>query len=182
MRSTSASFVLVGVIAAIASCAEAGGEVRGGDLTDAGQLATNPPAFTPDTGAPEGGTRYECVGTGTTWTALYDDIFGPTERPGSCSFQSSCHGSPDAAGAKVGSGIKCFDAKGCRQSFLDQGLVTPADAEAPENSMLLTSLLRVKKPDGKIVGFMPQQPADYVFPDACVERIQTWIRNGAKDD
>lgn len=179
MRSTSASLLVTSVVAALSSCAEAGGEIRGGELTDAGLLATNPPAFTPDTGAP---AAYECVGSGTTWTAIYNDIFGPTGRPGSCSFRSNCHGSADGAGAKAGSGIECFDQKGCRQSFFDKGIITPGDFAAPEKSALFLSLLRVHKSDGSTVGFMPQVPADYVFPEACVQRIQTWLRDGAKDD
>jgi len=179
VRPASPSFVVVTVVAALAACAEAGGEVHGGELTDAGAGATDPPAFTPDAGASQSA---ECVGSGTTWTALYNDIFGPTGRPGSCSFQSNCHGTPDGAGAKVGSGIQCFDQKGCRQSLFDKGLITPADFAAPEKSALFVGLLRIRKADGTIVGFMPEMPADYVFPDACVERIQTWIRDGAKDD
>ena len=164
----------------VAACAEAGGELKGGELTDGGVLATNPPAFTPDTGASDPGP--DCLDMGTTWTALYTGLFGPTDRPGSCTFRSNCHGTPDGAGAQLGSGIQCFDQKGCRQSFHDKGLVTPADFAAPERSVLLAGLLRVRKPDGTTLGFMPQNPPDYVFPDACVERIKTWIRDGAKDD
>lgn len=174
--------LVAGVVAAVSSCAEAGGEIRGGELTDAGLLATNPPAFTPDTGAPDGGAAYECVGSGTTWTAIYNDIFGPTGRPGSCSLRSNCHGSPDGAGAKAGSGIACFDQKGCRQSLFDKGIITPDDFAAPEKSALFVSLLRVRRPDGSTVGFMPQVPVDYAFSDACIQRIQTWLRAGAKDD
>ncbi len=180
MKSAAASFIAVALAATFAACAEAGGEISGGNLTDAGLLATDPPAFTPDTGA--GTAASECVGTGTTWTALYDDIFGPTGRPGSCSFRSSCHGTPDGAGAKARPGILCADAKGCRQSLFDKGLVTPADVDAPEKSALLLGVLRIRKPDGKVLGGMPEQPADYVFPDACVQRIETWLRDGAKDD
>ncbi len=163
----------------LASCAEAGGELRGGELTDAGQAATNPPAFTPDTGAADPGP--DCVSMGTTWTAIYTELFGPTGRPGSCTYRGNCHG-PGEVGTKTASGLKCFDQQGCRQSLFDTGVLEPKDSAAPENSRLFVGLLRIRKPDGSTVGFMPQIPADYVLPQTCVERVQTWIRNGAQDD
>jgi hypothetical protein len=175
VRSTSAALGFIAVLAALAACSEAGGTIEGGELTDAGLVATNPPPFNPNATA-------ECRGSGTKWSDLYNDIFGPTQQPGSCSFRSNCHGSPEADGARSGSGVQCFDGAGCRQSFLQKNLVSPDDAAAPEKSGLLLGLLRLRRPDGTIVGFMPQAPADYVFPDDCIERIKTWIRDGAKDD
>jgi hypothetical protein len=172
VRSSTSLFV-VSLAAALIACSQATGEVRGGELTDAGVEAVEQPPF--DAGA-------TCFGSGTKWSDLYRDIFGPTGRPGSCSFRSECHGTPEGTGARSGSGIQCFDEKGCRQSFFDKNIITPQDSAAPEKSGLFVGLLRVRKPDGTITGFMPQQPADYVFPDTCVERIKTWIRDGAKDD
>lgn len=168
------------MLAAVAACAEAGGDVRGGELTSAGAAATTPPAFTPDSGAADPGP--DCTTMAATWTGIYTELFGPTDRPGSCTFRSNCHGAPESAGATTGAGIECFDQKGCRQSFFDKGVIKPEDSAAPENSALFVGLLRVRKPDGSTIGFMPQVPAEYVFSDTCVERIQTWLRNGALDD
>ena len=171
--------VTLAVLAALAACAEAGGETKGGALTDAGLAATNPPRYTPDTSAaPADGA---CSGTGTKWSDLYNDIFGPTGRPGSCAFAASCHGTPDGAGAKIGGGVQCFDEKGCRQSFFDKGLVDASDSAAPEKAALF-GVLRIRTPEGSPAGTMPEIPADYVFSDTCVERMKTWIRDGAKDD
>ncbi|MDF2695185.1 MAG: hypothetical protein K0S65_3568 [Labilithrix sp.] len=175
MRSTSSALGVVVVLGALAACSEAGGEVRGGGLTDAGVSATTPPPAPPD-------ILSTCRGTGTTWSDLYNDVFGPTGEPGSCSFRGNCHGSADAAGARSGAGIECFDRAGCRQSFLDKNLVSPDDAAAPEESGLLLGLLRYRRADGSTVGFMPQEPANFYFPDSCLERIKTWIAGGAKDD
>jgi hypothetical protein len=164
--------MLFAVVVAGAACSDAGGQLKGGTLTDGGVAATTPPSFT------EG----PCIGTGSHWSDLYRDIFGPTGRAGSCSFRSNCHGSADAAGSTSGSGIQCFDEKGCRQSFLDKGLVSTFDAEAPENSALILSILRRRKADGTVSGFMPESPSDYLFSAVCLDRMKAWIRDGAKDD
>lgn len=163
---------MIVTIALAAACASSDGEVRGGELTDGGRAATSPP------GASDPGP--DCLAMDATWSAIYDGLLGPTNRPGSCSFAASCHGSPDGAGATVG--IECFDQKGCRQSLFDKGVLSPEHFATPEKSGLFVNLLRIRRPDGTTVGFMPEAPADYVFPDACVERIQAWIRAGAKDD
>ncbi|HVH46865.1 MAG TPA: hypothetical protein VM925_31195 [Labilithrix sp.] len=168
----SARAVIGAVIVALVACSEAGGDVKGGGLTDSGLEATSPP---PPAEAP-------CVGSGTKWSDLYRDIFGPTGRPGSCSFRSNCHGTPDGAGARSGAGIECFDEKACRQSLFDKNIVSPSDSAAPDSSGLFVGLLRIRRPDGTVSGFMPQAPADYIFPSACLERMKTWIRDGAKDD
>jgi hypothetical protein len=178
VRCTPASFFFVVGIALVVACAEAGGEVKGGELTDAGLAATNPPPFTPPTEMEPA----VCRGTGTRWSDLYNDIFGPTGEPGSCSYRSNCHGSPDSAGARSPAGIQCYDMKGCRQSFFDRNLVAQKDSAAPEKSGLLLGLLRHRKADGTVIGFMPQSPAGYLFSDVCVDRIKTWIRDGLKDD
>lgn len=166
-----ASAVLA-ILVAVVSCSDADERVIDAAALDAGADATPPPE-------PVEGV---CAGSGTKWSDLYRDIFGPTGSPGSCSFRSSCHGSPEAAGARSGAGIECFDEKGCRQSLFDKNIVMPSDSEAPEKSGLFVGLLRIRRPNGTVAGFMPQAPADYVFPSACVERMKTWIRDGAKDD
>jgi hypothetical protein len=173
------AFALVLFVAAAGACAEAGGEVKGGELTDAGTAATTPPEVPPDTKP----TPAPCDGTGTRWSDLYNDIFGPTGKGGSCAFQSNCHGSAEGGGARSLAGIQCFDLKGCRQSFLDKNLVTAKDTTDPDKSILLRGLLRRISPDdGKTIGFMPQAPADYIFSETCVDRMKTWIANGYPDD
>lgn len=173
MRVKTAGLVVVSIaLSSVFACSDAGGDVKGGALTDAGLEATAPPA-------PMEGP---CVGEGTKWSDLYRDIFGPTGRAGSCSFRSNCHGSPDGDGAKSGSGIECFDEKGCRKSFFDKGLVSAANATAPEQAVLFARLLRLRQPDGRVTGFMPDSPSNYLFSPQCLDRMKAWIRDGATDD
>jgi hypothetical protein len=155
------------------ACATATGDVSGGGAKfDATAPAFNPP----NTGGP-----VVDEGSGTRWSDLYRDLFGPTGRA-NCSLEARCHGTPDSEGAKSAAGITCFDQANCYQSLRDKNMVTPADATAPENCVLLSGILRLKKADGVVIGFMPEKPATYVFSDASIERIKTWIRNGSPND
>lgn len=157
---------LLGLAAAFAACSEAGGEVIGGNLTDAGVAATTPPEPT------EG----PCIGDGTHWRDLYRDIFGPTGRPGSCSFRSNCHGTAEAQGAQS-SNMHCFSEHECWESFSKW-----ADSTDPDQASLVTSLLRLRGPDGNVIGFMPKTPSNYLFSPACITRVKLWIKAGAQED
>src|SRR5262245_12630143 len=78
---------ILGSLVVGAACASAHGEVLGGDLVaDAGALTPGPPPCNAAELA-----NVDC-GTGSKWSELYRDIFGPTNQPGSCSIQSKCHG------------------------------------------------------------------------------------------
>jgi hypothetical protein len=87
-------------------------------------------------------------------------------------------------GAKSSGGFVCpTDKAACRTSLLsaDTGLVMiPKDQASPELSGLVQELRR-RKPDGTVVGLMPKRPA-CVFEQLAIDRIQTWIKNGAPDD
>jgi hypothetical protein len=172
--------VVTATLAALAACAEAGGKVEGGDLTEPGALANTRPVFVPpDTGAPP--PPPEDVGSGTKWSDLYRDIFGPTGRPGSCSFAGNCHGTPEGAGAKSGSGIHCYDQKTCRESLLAQFLVEQKDVAAPDGSNLF-GVLRFARANDEVVGIMPKEPSSFRFPLKSIARIRTWMADGFKDD
>lgn len=161
--------VLVGVVAFAAACAEAGGEPTGGGLTAAGSQAATPSTFTsPD--------LVDCSGgTGNKWSDLYRDMFGPTQKPGSCTYSTNCHG-PNQEGALSAAGIQCFDETRCRASLLAKNLVSADNAPDPKNANIF-GILRHKTAAGSIAGIMPQSPAA-VFPDTCLERIQGWIADG----
>lgn len=167
------SFLIVLGGALVAACAEAGGEPSGGELTNAGREAVAPGEFAPP--VVDAGLVTTC-GEGATWSSLYRDIFGPTGQPGSCVLQATCHGSPDGAGAQASAGIKCYDETGCLASMIDRNLVQPG--QKPERAVLW-GIIRTRNPTtGKVGGIMPKSPSDYVYPDACVERIRQWIANG----
>lgn len=144
--------LLFGVtIAAIAACAEADGEVKGGELTALGAIAVTEGPF--DAPLPE----IPNVGSGATWADLYRDVFGPEGTP-SCVRQGACHGAGGSKGAQT-SGPMCIDEAGCETEFTSKwGAIAPA--------------LRRRK-DGVTRGSMPQQPVG-VFSATTLDRIRTW--------
>jgi hypothetical protein len=151
----------------VAACAEAEGNVSGGEPI-AEACATDDAAET---------------GQGSKWSDLYRDFFGrPPNVRGSCSFNTTCHGSPDGVGAKVGK-FACFDVEGCRTSllmFTNPRYVVPGD---PVSSRILPDLLRTCDSTTHLTtGFMPNQPSNYTFSSTAVARIKQWIKDGAPDN
>lgn len=169
------------------ACSDADGQLRGG----ATQFDAAPPT---DDGDPDltesdasdvdaAGWPEEQLdaGSGTTWTDLYRDFFGPTGAA-SCSSANTCHGDPSAVGTTKSAGYLCADKDGCRESMLSDStlLIQPRDVAAPADSTLVRILWH-RKADGSLTGSMPKTPR-YVFSRASLERVQTWIANGAPND
>jgi hypothetical protein len=168
---------IVLTLALLAACAEAGGGVTGGDLTDAGTIAIVAPEFI----SPCKETT-EDVGAGSKWSDLYRDIFSVPGRPGSCSFTTACHTPPGGSGFQT---FQCVDVKTCREDLLKEGQVLKQDgsgAKPANETYLLTGLLRTCKDGTTRTGFMPKEPASFVFPKKSVDRIAAWINAGAPDD
>jgi len=171
--------VLCGIAGLVVACATATGSVTGGEpIFDA-----SPPVATAE---PDGGGS-NCIigddaGSGTTWTDLYRDFFGP-KAAASCAGDGACHGDANQQGSKSSDGFVCgADKAACRQTMLDTKLVNvPSDQASPENSGLVVEIRKVKA-DGKLDGLMPLRPACVAFEPAAVDRITTWIKNGAPDD
>ncbi len=170
-----ASALVLG-LALVAACAEAGGEASGGGFTADGERAATAPPFTP----PPADAGASC-GTGTKWSELYRDIFGKPGSPGSCTFNGSCHGTPEGEGSRSAAGIKCFDEAGCRQSMLDKKLVKVANAPAPGGATLF-NILRARDASGALGGIMPKEPASFEYSPQCLERMKGWIANGSPAD
>jgi len=169
-RTSLAVTVPVLALSASAACAKATGEVRGGD----DEQNTTPAIFI-------GCDLTETIdaGSGTNFSDLYRDLFGPTGAA-KCA-NPACHGSEDGAGFKT-AGFKCFDEKGCRLGMIDYGLVSlERDPKAPESSALVGIIRRCDE-NGTTRGTMPQQPRSYYFSRASLARIQDWIRAGAPDN
>jgi hypothetical protein len=120
------------------------------------------------------------IGSGTKWSDLYRDIFGPTNRPGSCVFKAGCHGSETSAGV-TGGGIRCFDQKGCREGLIAANLIKQENVANPDSAPLFL-VVRHRKANGEESGFMPKEPADFYFPAKSIDRMKTWIKDGFKDD
>ena len=156
------------VAIAAAACAEATGEVRGGETLDTAP-PPQPSSICFDEDAGPGGVR---------WSDLHRDLFGPTAFS-RCAGNGACHGDPEQRGARS-SGIVCgADARACRASFIASNWVKPG---APEDSAILTALRRQNADGGIDVGVgMPRIPS-CAFSVASMERIRAWIENGAPDD
>ncbi|MBN9167259.1 MAG: hypothetical protein BGO98_17810 [Myxococcales bacterium 68-20] len=121
------------------------------------------------------------AGAGVTWTALYRDLFGPM-APSGCAGSGTCHGAAGESGAQASNGYVCATKEGCRESMLslETGLVQSRDFSAPSKSTLV-DVLRRRDANGAVVGSMPKR-SSYVFSRDSIDRIETWIANGAPDD
>jgi hypothetical protein len=171
-----APLVGFGLLVFVAACVNATTDVKGGE----GLFDTTPP---PSSVTPQTCDIGADAGSGTHWSDLYRDFFGPTGAA-SCAGNGTCHGDANQSGAKSSGGYVCGANKDdCRASLLSEntGLIAlPADQAAPEKSGLVTELRR-KKADGTVVGLMPKTPA-CVFEPEAIDRITTWIKNGAPND
>jgi hypothetical protein len=150
------------------------------------------------TGSIQGGQSLSSD-TGSTWTDLYADYFGPGGS-GSCSGQSYCHDTAAATGAMT-SGFVC----GPTQESCWEGMVfgIPADAgggifpplASSEGAQLFSALHKTTSSgqdlDNMPCGAAPQgaEPplclstnAAYAFTPADLARITSWIQQGAQDN
>jgi hypothetical protein len=93
-------FVLVsgGLLLPMAACTDAGGKASGGELT----FEAGTPVVTQEAGPGQG--------TGTAFSDLYRDFFGP-KGAAKCSGNGSCHGGPTQPGALASGGYVCPDSQ-----------------------------------------------------------------------
>ncbi len=125
------------------------------------------------------------AGAPPTWSGLYADYFGPTGRA-TCTFSpNGCHAAPGDPGASA-TGYVCAAGKdGCylgitsanAKSESGNPLVVPGDADAS----FLPQIIR-KPDDGSGQLRMPLLPNTVHFCPSDVDRVRTWIQNGAKND
>lgn len=166
-----------------ASCSADPNAVKGGAPRE-GFDAAAPPPF--DAGVTEVTDKNAPP---TSWRGIYRDFFGRASRSG-CAGNGTCHEAVGQTGVSVGSFI-CPDATICWQSLrskhpegkLQSGLVTDGDVADPAGAHLF-EVIRIKQPDGTVAKNlnMPQLPADFAFTQEEVERMKTWIKNGANND
>ena len=121
----------------------------------------------------------EDAGSGTRFTDLYRDFFGPTGKA-SCAGNGQCHGAAEQPGA-ASSSFVCADQAGCYTSMTGaSNLVRTSDASDPANSVLI-GILRHRDSTQKVIGYMPKSPA-YEFSATSITRISDWIAAGAPND
>jgi hypothetical protein len=170
------AFVLGGAMA----CATASGDVTGGGL----RAGFDPNALPPAPPQPE----VRDSGSGTTWKDLYRDFFGPT-GVANCAGTGVCHSVAGKFGV-LASNFVCTSVEECYQTirqgkhpFDKVALVDDATLANPDDAFLF-KVVRLQAADGTVAKNrdMPQQPRDFAFTAAELDRIKTWIRNGAKND
>jgi hypothetical protein len=155
-------------------CAYASGEVAGGDpLFDAAATSTS-----------DGGRAGLA-----TWTALYNDYFGPTGQANCSSLSTSCHTASDQTGGGT-SGFVCAGSKdacwqsmtmgtGCDSAVKPCPIVPSGGTQDPTTTGLYKNL--------RPMGLMPlsgvtARTKGYVFAPMDLARISQWIKEGAQDN
>lgn len=132
-------------------------------------------------GGEEAGISAYCLeagsrGDGSRFTDLYRDFFGP-EGGASCGAASICH-VPGGTGLQT-SGYECApDQNGCWASMTGS-IVPDGGTSMPESTTLYRALRKAPPAAGS--GPMPRNSA-FAFCPADLERIATWIENGARND
>lgn len=173
------SLALAAVLVATEACSAADGNVSGGDLRPGIDAAAPPVLVTEFPGAPA-----------TTWRGLYRDFFSKN-APSGCAQFARCHASA-STGASLVSKFVCADADSCWDSMryakhpvTNLSLVEASAIGDPGSAQLFTRLRYLEGFPPKLAangGTMPEEPVDFAFTAEAIERMKTWIRNGAKKD
>jgi hypothetical protein len=153
-------FVLL-AIASVVGCGDATQSAVGGeDLFDAAAPATF-------------ATTQEDAGTGSLWTDLYRDYFGPTGAA-SCTGNNVCHGDSTQPGAMASDFICGDDPDTCYMGLTSvmAGLV---QATTPGNEATTSLELVLRQTTGN--GTMPKEPM-YTFSVGDIARISAWLAAG----
>jgi len=185
IRSSSFVSVLVlGVVACVSAvaCASASGEVKGGELRPGFDPNAPPPAI-------EQPAVPRDAGSGTAWKDLYRDFFGPTGIA-TCSLSGSCHGMAGQGGPQASNFICGADINECYRTLRtgkhpgEKMSLVEDSAVANPDSAFLFRVVRLQNADGTVVQnlAMPLSPTSFAFSAADIDRMKTWIRNGAKND
>jgi hypothetical protein len=163
---------------ALGACADASGAIIGGEVVDPSDPIT--PVVIGDGGAldafvdlcADAGDR----GSGSTYTDLYRDFFGPTGLA-SCTARSICH-VPNGTGALT-SGFTCAPDRNACFSSMTTVLVPPGSSASPEHAELYRILRKAPPTPGS--GPMPRNSAFAFCPDDLA-RIEAWIAAGTPND
>lgn len=168
----------------LAGCASADPDAVKGGAPREGYDASAPPPL--DAGVTE---ITDKDAPPTSWRGIYRDFFGRAARSG-CAGSGVCHEAVGQSGVSA-SGFLCSDVDVCWQSLrnkhpdgkLHSGMVTDSDVGDPGGARLF-EVIRIRRPDGTVAKNlnMPQTPADFAFTQEEVDRMKTWIKNGANKD
>jgi hypothetical protein len=156
-----------------AGCASAPSSEEGGDPrfdTSPGETVEG------DACAPTGD-----AGSGTGWSDLYRDYFGPTGVASCAGSPGQCHGDTQGLGYQSSQYLCANGVQGCYQGITSAqaDLVTVGDTKDDPRLSTLYGVLRKSCPAG---GTMPLQPSTLVFSPADMARIAAWIGAGAPNN
>jgi hypothetical protein len=178
-----AGMFLLATSSQLAAC-DASGEVEGGDPFDGGAAVTT--TTTDDDGGTVMVEQKGCAGpdasTGSTYTELYQDYFGPAGGANCSGSVGACHGEASGAGAIGSGGFVCGASQSDCFAGMSSGtadLLSSSATAHPENSGLEVAL---RKASGTGTDNMPLTPVSCVFSDDDIARISAWIAAGAANN
>ena len=172
-------------LVSVASCTSASGEVVGGGPRPGYDAQAPVPLLLPIAEP----TFSDAPAT--SWRGLYRDFFG-RRALSSCAGRTSCHADATGLGAK-GSNFVCADRDSCWDTMRHKvdvdpnistvPLVADSDVTAPDNAYLFRVVRHITNGGMKDEAKgMPKVPTDFYFKPDEIDRMQTWIRNGAPND
>ena len=179
-----AFLALVGAAVAPMVGCDATGDIEGGDPFDGGTQVTTLEAG----GGSEGGSQSSScaapdAGTGSTFTDLYRDYFGPNSTASCSGTAGACHGDASGAGALGSGGFVCGTSQAdcfTGMNVTTADLLSTSDTAHPENSGLEVAL---RKATAGGINNMPLDPPNTcVFTDADIARISAWVAAGAQNN
>jgi hypothetical protein len=107
----------------------------------------------------------------TTWTEIYTTYFGPTGTA-NCSRNGGCH-------TNTKKGFKCGNDKTtCYNGLKTKGLISPG----PNAGSSVLGDPNTSPLCGTLGGNMPPQGSGTCLNSAAVQKLDSWLKNGAQND
>jgi hypothetical protein len=159
------------LLASSTGCTDATGEIIGGQ-----------PLFVEGDDASDDAGPSECLdagdrGSGSTFTDLYRDFFGPTGLA-SCTAMSACHISPMGRGYK-NTHYTCSPDQSTCWMTMTTSIVPSGGSATPETTTMYRALR--KAPPIPHSGPMPLG-STFAFCPSDLQRIAEWIADGAQNN
>lgn len=151
---------------ALGACSDAPLDVTGGDA----RFDAAPPVA-PPTGCAKGGAG--------TWSELFRDCFGPGHAD--CAGTAGCHASAGDTGTSF-SGFLCGRTKDeCYAGMVGKDSIVPMGGSQKPETTRLWNTLRKAPPASSPPRAMPNN-SGFEFDAEALQRLRTWIQNGARND
>jgi hypothetical protein len=164
------------VVLVLSGCTNAPPTEEGGGL----RFDASPPPATSSGDDSGCGDPNADAGSGTAWSDLYRDYFGPTGVASCAGTVGACHGETTGLGFQSSQYLCAGGVSGCYTGITNKsaGLVVVGDTTDSPTDSTLYAVLRKEC----IGGVMPKQPASFFFSPADMKRITAWIGAGAPNN